>query len=44
MLVEITPGMLDKCYFTASGTEADETAVMMAQLYTENYELIAIIK
>jgi len=41
-LAEITPGRLEKCYFTASGTEAVETAVMMAQLYTGNSELIAL--
>ena len=41
-LSDITPGRLQKCYFTASGTEADETAVMMAQLYTGNSELIAL--
>ena len=41
-LSDITPGKLQKCYFTASGTEADETAVMMAQLYTGNSELIAL--
>ncbi len=41
-LVNLAPGKLDKCFFTASGTEADETAVMMAQLYTENNELIAL--
>jgi len=41
-LAKITPGKLEKCYFTASGTEADETAVMMAQLYTGNSELIAL--
>ena len=41
-LVKLAPGKLDKCFFTASGTEADETAVMMAQLYTGNYELIAL--
>jgi len=41
-LVNLAPGKLDKCFFTASGTEADETAVMMAQLYTGNYELIAL--
>jgi 4-aminobutyrate aminotransferase-like enzyme len=29
-------------YFTASGTEADETAVMMAQLATGNTEIIAL--
>ncbi|MCH8010826.1 MAG: aspartate aminotransferase family protein [Candidatus Marinimicrobia bacterium] len=41
-LANLAPGKLDKCFFTASGTEADETAVMMAQLYTENNELIAL--
>ena len=41
-LSDITPGKLQKCYFTVSGTEADETAVMMAQLYTGNSELIAL--
>src|SRR5690606_14404878 len=37
-----TPGNLSKCFFTASGTEADETAVMMAQVATGNMELIAL--
>ncbi len=41
-LVSITPGKLEKCFFTASGTEADETAVMLAQLFTGNTELIAL--
>jgi 4-aminobutyrate aminotransferase-like enzyme len=41
-LANITPGALEKCFFTASGTEADETAVMMAQVYTGNTELIAL--
>ncbi len=41
-LASITPGALDKCYFTASGTEADETAVMMAQVYTGRQEIIAL--
>jgi len=41
-LSDITPGKLQKCYFTSSGTEANETAVMMAQLYTGNSELIAL--
>lgn len=41
-LAKITPGALEKCFFTASGTEADETAVMMAQVYTGNTELIAL--
>jgi len=41
-LARITPGDLQKSFFTASGTEADETAVMMAQTYTGNGELIAL--
>ena len=41
-LARVTPGGLEKCFFTASGTEADETAVMMAQVYTGNSELIAL--
>jgi len=41
-LAAIAPGKLQKCFFTASGTEADETAVMMAQSYTGNEELIAL--
>src|SRR5215813_9463892 len=41
-LASISPGELKKCYFTASGTEADETAVMMAQLYTGRSEVIAL--
>jgi 4-aminobutyrate aminotransferase-like enzyme len=39
-LAQITPGNLEKCFFTASGTEADETAFMMAQLYTGNQEFV----
>jgi 4-aminobutyrate aminotransferase len=41
-LAEITPGRLQKTYFTNSGTEADETAVFMAQHFTGNQELIAL--
>ncbi len=41
-LAKLTPGKLEKCFFTASGTEADETAVMMAQIFTGNPELIAL--
>lgn len=41
-LAETTPGDLQKCFFTPSGTEADEAAVMMAQLATGNSELIAL--
>ncbi len=41
-LATITPGQLKKCYFTASGTEADETAVMMAQIFTGRSEVVAL--
>jgi alanine-glyoxylate transaminase/(R)-3-amino-2-methylpropionate-pyruvate transaminase len=41
-LARLTPGKLQQSYFTASGTEADETAVMMAQLSTGNTEIVAL--
>ena len=41
-LASIAPGQLKKCYFTASGTEADETGVMMAQVYTGRTEIVAL--
>src|SRR5512146_997380 len=41
-LARITPGNLTQSFFTASGTEADETAVMMAQLATGSTEIIAL--
>ncbi len=41
-LVSLAPGQIRKCFFTASGTEADETAVMMAQVFTGRMEVIAL--
>ena len=41
-LARLAPGKLEQCFFVASGTEADETAVMMAQVFTGNSELIAL--
>jgi len=41
-LAEITPGRLQKCFFTNSGTEAIETAIMAARLYTGRQEVIAL--
>jgi alanine-glyoxylate transaminase / (R)-3-amino-2-methylpropionate-pyruvate transaminase len=41
-LAKLTPGALKKSFFLASGTEADETAVMMAQVSTGNTELVAL--
>jgi 4-aminobutyrate aminotransferase-like enzyme len=42
LLAGITPGALKKCFFTASGTEADETAILLAKLYTGQQEIIAL--
>ena len=41
-LAEITPGKLEKSFFTNSGTEADETATMTAKLYTGRQEIITL--
>jgi 4-aminobutyrate aminotransferase-like enzyme len=41
-LARITPGQLKKSFFTASGTEADETAVALAQVFTGAMEIIAL--
>lgn len=41
-LAEITPEGLETFYFGASGTDADETAVIMAQIHTGNTEVIAL--
>ena len=41
-LVNLAPGKMDKAFFCASGTEADETAVGLAQAYTGRQELIAL--
>ena len=41
-LAGITPGRLQKTYFTGSGSEADDTAVVLAQLFTGSQEVIAL--
>ena len=41
-LNEISPGQLGKTFFTNSGTEAVETAVMLACMYTGRSEVIAL--
>ena len=41
-LAAIAPGRLDRSFFTNSGTEAVETAVMLACLYTGRSEIIAL--
>ncbi len=41
-LAQITPGRLQKSFFTNSGTEAIETAILMAQLHTHSREIISL--
>ena len=41
-VASIAPGKLKKCYFTNSGTEANEVAVLAARMYTGNYEILAL--
>lgn len=41
-LADLTPGDLETSYFTNSGTEANETAVMLAKQYTGHQEVIAL--
>lgn len=41
-LAQITPGRLEKSFFTNSGTEANETAVLLAQLYTKCQDIITL--
>ena len=41
-LVNLAPKNLNKVFLNATGTEADETAVMLAQLYTGNTEILAL--
>lgn len=41
-LSSVCPPGLTKCFFTASGTEADETAIMLAQVHTGRQEIIAL--
>jgi len=41
-MAQITPGKLQKCFFTNSGTEANEVAVLSARIYTGNYEVVAL--
>ncbi len=41
-IAQITPGRLKHCFFTNSGTEADETAILAARMYTGNSDIIAL--
>ena len=41
-LAAITPGRLQKSFFTNSGTEANETAIQTARAYTGRHEVVAL--
>jgi 4-aminobutyrate aminotransferase-like enzyme len=41
-VAELTPGKLQKCFFTNSGTEANETAVLAARMVTGNPVIITL--
>jgi 4-aminobutyrate aminotransferase-like enzyme len=41
-LAEITPGKLQKSFFTNSGTEANEAAILLARMATGSYDVIAL--
>ncbi len=42
MLAQKMPGDLSVCYFVNSGSEANDLALLMARLYTGNYDIIAL--
>lgn len=41
-VAQLAPGRLQKSYFTSSGTEANETAILAARMYTGNPTVIAL--
>lgn len=41
-LAAISPGRLQKSFFTNSGTEADETAIVLAKIATGSQEIVAL--
>lgn len=41
-LAEVTPGSLQKSFFCSTGTEANEGAALLAQIYTGRNEFIAL--
>ena len=41
-LAQITPGKLQKSFFTNSGTEANEAAILLARMATGSYEVVGL--
>jgi 4-aminobutyrate aminotransferase-like enzyme len=41
-VASLAPGRLQKCYFTNSGSEANETAILAARMYTGNRDVITL--
>lgn len=41
-LAEITPGHLQKSFFTPSGTEANEAAILLARMAGPSYDVVAL--
>jgi 4-aminobutyrate aminotransferase len=41
-IAQITPGEISQSFFSNSGTEANETAVQLARMYTGHYEVVAL--
>jgi 4-aminobutyrate aminotransferase-like enzyme len=41
-LAQITPGTLQKSYFTPSGTEANEAAILLARMASPSFDIVAL--
>src|SRR5277367_1659369 len=41
-LAQITPGRLQKSFFTSSGTEANEAAILLARMSSPSYDIVAL--
>src|ERR1700726_661987 len=41
-LAEITPDKLQKSFFTSSGTEANEAAILLARMASPSYDIVAL--
>ena len=41
-LAQITPGKLQKSFFTSSGTEANEAAILLARMAGPSYDVVAL--